>query len=497
MRTGNDYMAALRDGRNVFINGERVDDITVHPAFRGAAASIARLYDLASAPENEDLLTVQSPDTGARINVGYMIPRSEADLIQRRRGLRRIAEATFGLMGRSPDHVAGFLAGFAAKPKVFARGGEQFAEAVTRFYRFAAEHDLYVSYVIVPPQIDRSKPAHQQSDPHLYAGVKEERDGGIDIAGAQMLGTGTALSDWIHLSNIAPLAPGDENHAISVVLPVAAPGVQVISRRSYAEAASSSFDYPLATRFDETDSFVVFRDVFVPWDHVFVYRDIGLTQAQWWETPAWLLGNTQAQIRASTKLDFMVGVANRVAEMNHVDRMPPVRGTLGRMAAQAAMVKGLVTAAEHNCHIDEDGVAWPGKAETFANSTLQSRLFPEMLGLLRDLCGGGLIQLPASVHDFDNPEVAEALERYIQSPGTPSRQRVQLLKLAWDLVGSEFGGRQHQYEMFYAGAPFVTEMRMFNNYDFATARSLVDAALASGESGHQSTQRSTELRLTA
>jgi 4-hydroxyphenylacetate 3-monooxygenase len=478
MRSGAEYVAGLRDGRSVFINGGRVDDVTTHPAFRGAVGSVARLYDLAHATENRDLLTVESPETGGTINVSYMIPRSEEDLVRRRKGLRRLAEETFGLMGRSPDHVAGFLAGFAARPDVFSRAGAQFGENVSRFYRFAAQEDLYVSYVIVPPQIDRSKPAHQQADPHLYAGVKEERDDGIVIAGAQMLGTGAVLSDFIQLSNIAPLGPGDENHAISVVVPVGAPGVQIISRRSFAQGATSAFDYPLSTRFDETDSFVVFEDVLVPWEHVFVYRDLDLVQAQWWETPAWLLGNTQAHIRASTKLDFLVGVAKRVAEMNRVDRLPPVQGMLGRMAAQAALVRGLVSAAEHDCRMDDAGVAWPGSAATFANSTLQARLFPEVMNLVRELCGGGLIQLPSSVDDFDHPEIAAALDRYVQSPGVPSRQRVQLMKLAWDLVGSEFASRQHQYEMFYGGAPFVTEMRMMRNYDFAAATALVDAALS-------------------
>src|SRR6185312_6940483 len=162
------------------------------------------------------------------------------------------------LMGRSPEHAAGFLAGFAAAPDFFARAGAEFAENVQVFYRFARDNDIYAAYTVIPPQIDRSKPAHQQADPHLYAGVEKERDGGIVLAGAQMLGTGAAIADWIHLSNIAPLRPGDEAYAISVMVPVGAPGVKVLSRRSYASAASSVYDYPLATRFDETDALVVF-----------------------------------------------------------------------------------------------------------------------------------------------------------------------------------------------------------------------------------------------
>lgn len=477
-RSGAEYIESLQDGRSVFIDGEKVEDVTTHPAFRGAVQSVAALYDFAADPANAATMTTESPYGGEPINVAHMIPRSREDLVKRHEGLRLWSERTFGLMGRSPDHVASFLAGFAGNSQVFGRGGAEFAENVVNFHRKTCEEDLYLSYVIVPPQIDRSKPAHQQADPHLYAGVKEERDGGIVIKGAQMLGTGMVLSDWVFLSSIVPLRPGDEDYAISVVIPVGAPGVKVLSRRSYAAAASSVFDYPLASRFDETDSLAVFDDVFVPWEHVFVYRNLELVQAQWWETGAHLLGNNQAQIRYSTKLDFLVGLSHRVAQNNGVAGLPPIMGALGDLAAHASLVSGLVHGAEQNCTIDEAGMARPGAAESFANMTLQSSLYPQMLTMVRELCGGGLIQLPSSVEDLNSPEVAEILERYLQSPGSGAEDKVKLMKLVWDLVGSEFASRHQQYEMFYAGAPFVVKMRMFQNYDFDRAGALVDAALA-------------------
>jgi 4-hydroxyphenylacetate 3-monooxygenase len=477
LRSGSDYIAGLRDDRHVYLNGERVKDVTTHPGFRGAVASVARLYDVSSDPANRELMTYDSPETGVPTNLIWMIPRTKEDLARRRAAIRRWSEETFGLMGRSPDHVAGFLAGFAGAADVFARGGERFAENARAFHRFAAENDIYAAYTIVPPQIDRSKPAHQQEDPHLYAGVKEERADGIVIKGAQMLGTGAAIADWIQLSSIVPLRPGDEDYAISVMVPVSAPGVKVLARRSYAEAANSTFDYPLATRFDETDSLVVFDDVFVPWEHVFLYRNLDLVQAQWFETGAHILGNNQAQIRFSTKLDFLVGVARRVAAMNGLDKLPPVMGTLGELAAYASMVTGLVDAAEHAAALDDHGMMRPAAAPTYANMTLQSEVYPKLLGIVRELCGGGLIQLPSSVEDLRSEETAPIVERYVQSPGTPAHDRVKLLKLTWDLIGSEFASRHQQYEMFYAGAPFVVKMRMFQNYDFGAANALVDKAL--------------------
>lgn len=477
-RSGKDYIEGLCDDRRVFINGEYVSDVARHPGFSGAVESVARVYDMAADPANAAVMTFPSPVTGDPVNLSFLIPRSEDDLRRRRIALRKSAEMTFGLIGRGPEHVAGFLAGWAARSDIFAAGGRQYADNVTRFYEFVRDNDLYCSYAIVPPQIDRSKPAHQQTDPHLYAGVKEERDGGIVVAGAQMLGTGAAISDYLVLSCIVPLQPGDEDQAISVAVPLSSPGLKIYSRRSYAQAATSVYDYPLASRFDETDSLIVFDDVFVPWERVFVYRDRQRTSDQWNRTPAHLLGNNQAQIRFSVKLDLIAGLAMRVAKMNGSDTFPPVRGMLGELAAHAAMVSGLVYAAEQNCELDEFGVAWPGRAECYAAMTLQSDFYPRLLHLMRDLCGGGVIQMPSSAADYDNPEARADFEKYVQSPGHPSTERVKLLKLVWDIVGSEFAGRHHQYEMFYAGAPSLVRARMSQVYDFDRAGALVDRALA-------------------
>lgn len=476
-RSGKDYIEGLRDGRRVFIDGEYVSDVAAHPAFAGAVRSIAKVYDLAHDPANREVMTFPSPTTGDPVNLSFLIPRSEDDLHRRRIALRRSAETTAGLMGRGPEHVAGFLAGWAGRADVFAEGGERFGRHITAFYEHVRDRDLYCSYAIVPPQIDRSKPAHQQADPYLYAGVKEEREDGIVLAGAQMLGTGAAISDYLILSCIVPLREGDENYAISVAIPLGAEGLKVYSRRGYAEAATSMFDYPLASQFDETDALIVLDDVFVPWERVFAFRNREVVSGSWNRTPAHLLGNNQAQIRFSVKLDLLTGLANRVAAMNGSDTFPPVRGTLGQLAAHASMVSGLVAAQEQECEIDEHGVAWPGRASNFAVQTLQSEFYPKLLQMVRELCGGGVIQLPSGVGDYDNPEAAADLARYVQSPGWSSIERVKLLKLVWDLVGSEFAGRHEQYEMFYAGAPFLVRTRMAQVYDFAAADDLVDRVM--------------------
>jgi 4-hydroxyphenylacetate 3-monooxygenase len=479
MRTGQNYLAAIReDGRRVFCDGELVRDVTTHPAFRGAAQSIAHLFDVAADPTNRELMTFPSPATGSPVLRCYHIPQTPGDLGLRRAMSRRWAEETFGLMGRTPDHVAGFLAGYAAKPSVFAEAGKQYAENIAAYHEYARDHHLYLSYAIVPPQIDRSKAAHQQSDPTLHAGVVAERDDGIVLRGAQQLGTGSVYSDAIYISCIHPLVPGDEAYAFAVSVPANAPGVKIYTRRPYAQAASSEFDYPLSSRFDETDALIVLDDVFVPWERVFCHRNLQLCRDQWWRTPSHSYGNHQAQVRYSVKLHFLMGLAKRLCEITGTISMPPVQIMLGEMAAFAQVVDSMVQAQDAQATIDSDGVVWPSKAALYAVMALQSEINPRLLNILRELAGGSIIMLPSSVRDFENPEIAADLERYIASPGFPARRRTAILKLVWDLIGSEFAGRHEQYEKFYGGASFLVKQNMARAYDFTSATALVDRALS-------------------
>jgi 4-hydroxyphenylacetate 3-monooxygenase len=482
LRTGAQFLDSIReDGRRVYFDGEVVKDVTSHPAFKGAARSMARLYEIAAEPENRALMTFPSPATGEPALRCYQIPETAADLAARRAMSTRWAEETFGLMGRTPDHVAGFLAGYAAKPSVFAEAGKQYAENVLRYHAHARDNHLYLSYAIVPPQIDRSKPAHKQSDPTLYAGVVAERDGGIVLKGAQQLGTGAVFSDAIYISCIHPLMPGDEAYAFAVVVPCNAPGLKIYPRRPYAAAATSTFDYPLSSRFDETDSLIVLDDVFVPWENVFCYRNLQLCRDQWWRTPSHSYGNHQAQARYAVKLRFLMGLTKRLCEITGVDSMPPVQIMLGEMAAYATIVESMLQAQETQASIDSEGVVWPSKTALYAVMALQSEINPKLLNMARELAGGSIIMLPSTAKDFDNPEIAADLERYIASPGFPSRLRTQILKLVWDLIGTEFAGRHEQYEKFYGGASFLVKQNMARAYDFKAATGLVERALALSE----------------
>ena len=474
LRTGQDFLSDLkRSARCIYVDGERVENPVDHPAFRAGARAIASLFDFAAGPENREAMTYPSPDGGAPVWRCYQIPRSHEELRAKRIAAENWAELSFGLMGRTPDHVANFFAGFAAKPQLFGK----LADNVLAFYRHARDTHAYLSYAIVPPQIDRSKPAHRQSDPTLYAGVVKENDAGIFLCGGQQLATAAVYSDYVHVSCIHPLQPGDENYAFSVAIPADAPGLRLYARRPFALGATSSFDYPLSSRFDESDCFVVLDNCFVPWERVFIHRDVERTRDQWWKTPAHLYGNHQAQARYATKLRFLLGLAKRMNEATGNDAAPPVMVEMGELASLASVVENMLYSHESVSTIDPEGILWPSKTALYSVMALQSEINPRMIDIVRELTGAAMITLPSSEKDFGNPVAAKDIDRYFRSASVGARERIALMRLAWDFIGSDFGNRHQQYEKFYGGASFLVKMNVFRAYDFNRATAMVDRAL--------------------
>jgi 4-hydroxyphenylacetate 3-monooxygenase len=293
-----------------------------------------------------------------------------------------------------------------------------------------------------------------------------------------MLGTGSVMSDYIFVTVILPLKPGDEDYAISCVVPNHAPGLKLYPRRPYALGVTSVFDYPLSSRFDESDALVVFDDVFVPWDDVFIYKNIELTAGQFSATAAHVLGNTQSHIRSWAKLQFLVGLVKRCMDLSGRSATSESAAQLGDLATRVSIVEGMILGAEAAAEPDQFGVMRPKDSLLYASQVYQQAMYPLLLNQIRGLLGGSLIQLPATVNDLRGPASAADVERYVRWPHAGAVERIKLLKLLWDAVGSEFASRHLQYEMFYAGEPPAIQLREFRNFDWAAAEELVDHCLA-------------------
>lgn len=464
-RNGQSYIADLDDGRSITIDGRRVRNVATDSAFRNAAASVASLYDYQSDPANIEDMTFVSPTSGEAVNQAWLLPDTYGALVRRRKAMERWAKVTCGMIGRSPDHVASTLAGFRMGLSVFKEYDPARAAAVESYFQYARDRDLFLSYVIINPQADKAKSAGGQPDPHLVASVVDEDSEGITIRGAKMLATSGVLADELLISGFQNLQAGDEAYAFTAAAPINAKGLTLMSRRSYEASATSAFDYPLSHRFDENDAVVYFDDVKIPWDRVFVNKDLRMSQAQWHMTRTHVFQNYQCIVRLMVKLRFLLGIARKIAETNNIINYPQVRETLGLLAAKVTNIEALVTAMQINGE-NYQGYFVPDRSMLCAAQVVAQTTYPEVIEAIRALSGGGLIMVPSSYEDFGNPETRAIINKTQRSPICSSEDRVKLMKLAWDAVGSEFGSRHLQYEMFYSGPTFVTRGNAFRFYDW-------------------------------
>ncbi|MCW5982003.1 MAG: hypothetical protein KIT09_28215 [Bryobacteraceae bacterium] len=478
MRTGADYLNSLRDGREVYIRGERVEDVTAHPAFRNSVVSVAHLYDFQCAPEQIERMTFVSPSTGGRVNHAWQLPTTYAELAARREALTAWAETHFGFMGRAPDHVASCLSGMFMGAAVFDAYDARRGAALRDYYEFARDRDLFLTYVIINPLADRTRSAHEQPDETQVARICDRDSRGITVKGAKMLGTSAVMADEVLVTSIQPLKPGDEPYALSFAIPMNASGLKILSRKSYEAAAGSVFDNPLASRYDENDAVLYFDEVRVPWDRVFIDGDIAMCQKQFHATPAHVYQNYQCQIRLAVKLRFLAAVGRTIAAANGSENFPQVRETLGEVAAHAATVEGLVHAMEIKG--GQQGQYFvPDRHTLYAAQVFAQRIYPEVIASLRNLAGGSMIMLPSGIEDLADARLADYALRAQGCAVLTPPDRVKFFKLAWDAVGSEFASRHTQYEMFYAGAAHVTKGHSHRTYDWERASALLDRLLGS------------------
>lgn len=476
MRTGSDYLAALQDSREVILGSQRVTDVTEHPAFRNAARSIANLYDLV-ANTDDPYLTYREEDGSGPYNRTWQRPVDVEDLKARHHLHLRWSEATNGLIGRSPDHIASFIAGMAALPSVADRHGQGFGQNIVRYWEHARNNDLYVTYAIVSPGRARGPVAGAEA-PDTAVRVVEERDDGVVVRGMKILATAAVFADELLVGNIYPLNPGDEKYAITFAIPMGTAGLKIIPRRSYEQYAPSILDNPLAIRFDEGDAVVFFDDVLVPWERVFAHNQLDTPSALFSETPAHLLGNHQAQVRYLTKLRLALGVTDRVTEETGTGKIPAVRGELADLATTVSVAEALVT-AQLASPAKWDGGYLSYDAQTLhAASSWMSSNYPGFIHRIRLLLGSHPFQQAADSSVWNEPEIAGIIANAFGASDIKTAQdHYKLINLAWDLVGSEFASRHLQYELFYAGAAHITRARAYQSFRWEKVREAAEVCL--------------------
>ena len=480
VRTGDEFVAGLKARpREVWIGGERADDVADHPAFRRPVARLAGLFDLQHDPAQAGRMTYASPATGDPVATAFMPAHDRADLEKKHGAYRAVAEATLGMMGRSPDFMNCTLLAFAEGAEVFARGGERFAENMVRYYEFVRENDLFLTHALMSPQNDRSKASSAQAESDLHLGLVEESEDGIVVSGARMIATMGPVADEVLIYNIPGLPPEDSRHALVFALPIDAPGLRQICREPYDGGDTDAADHPLAANFEEPDSLMIFDRVLVPWDRVFVYNDARIANAIFPDTSLRSYTAHQTSVRGLVKLEFAVGVAMAVARAVRTDRFLHVQQMLGECVEAIEIVRACITRAEVHHEPTLAGSVRPEIAPLFMARTYLARTYPRVIEIMQTIGAGGLLAMP-SMADLESP-VGPEIERYYQgAEGMPGAERIALYKLAWDLCGEAFGMRQLQYERYYAADPVRNMAANYLNYDRAQCDALVDKALALG-----------------
>ena len=344
--TGAEYLESLRDGREVYVYGERVKDVTTHPAFRNAARSIARLYDALHADKTKGILTSPT-DTGSGgfTHKFFRAARSREDLIAQRDAIAQWARMSYGWMGRSPDYKASLMNTLGANFDFYGK----FAGNAKAWYRRAQENVLFMNHAIVNPPVDRAKSADQVKD--VYITIQKDTDAGIYVSGAKVVATSSALTHYNFLGQNAAVPLHDTDLAVMFIAPMNAPGVKLFCRTSYEMTASvmgTPFDYPLSSRFDENDAIFVFDNVFIPWEDVLLHRDLEKLKI-FFPQSGFLAGyQFQGCTRLAVKLDFMVGVIAKALRAAGSDEFRGNQAMLGEVIAWRHLFWALTDAMAMN-----------------------------------------------------------------------------------------------------------------------------------------------------
>jgi 4-hydroxyphenylacetate 3-monooxygenase len=478
--TGNDYLYRLRQTQGeVWIEGERVRDVTAHPATRNCARSLAHLYDMQHEPESRDVMTYVSPSSGVRVGMSFLVPRSVEDLRRRSRMMYTWARYSGGMMGRTPDYLNSSFMALSAAATYFASNRPDFADNVRRYYEYIREHDCCLTHTLINPQANRAVGASQQADPFLAAGVVRESDAGLVLRGCRMLATLAPFADEIAVfpSTVLKEQSDVTRYAYAFAIPCNTPGLRFICRESF-DLGRSRFDHPLGSRFEEFDAVVVFDDVLVPWERVFLYGDNDLCNNVYGKTGAVVHMMHQVAAKDVAKTELLLGIACSIIESIGIGQFQHVQEKAAEIIVALEMMKALLRAAEVDGAPNEYGLYTPARGPLDVVRLTYPRLYPRMVEILQQLSASGLMAIPTEA-DCEGP-LGSDVERYLQSAKHSARDRVQLFRLAWDVACSSFGSRQVQYERFFFGDPVRVAGGLFMSYDKQPLMEYVTEVLEQG-----------------
>lgn len=447
--TGDDYIESLRDDREVWIHGERIKDVTTHPAFRNSIRMVARSYDsMHSGPLTDIVTTPTDTGNGSFTMPFFRTPKTTEDVLKDRDAIAAWSRLSYGWLGRSPDYKASFLGTLHANKELYA----PFEANAERWYRESQEKVLFWNHAIINPPVDRNLPPDQVGD--VYMKVEKETDAGLIVSGAKVVATSSAITNYNFIAHYG-LPIKKREFALVCTVPMDSPGVKLISRASYSQNAAvmgTPFDYPLSSRLDENDAIFIFDKVLVPWENVFIYGEVDRVNAFFPQSGFLNRAMLQGCTRLAVKLEFICGMLMKALDCTGASGFRGVQQRLGEVIGWRNLFWSLTESMARDPEQWKEGSLLPKLDYGMVYRMFMADGYPRIKEIIEQDVASGLIYLPSSAADFKSAELRPYLDKYVRgSNGISAVERVKVMKALWDAVGSEFGGRHELYERNYAG----------------------------------------------
>lgn len=461
IRTAAEYRDSLRDGREIHINGERVKDVTTHPMFKPLVDIRARIYEMQHEPATRDVMT--SVDDGEVNAVGNKLPRKQQDWWDKRRATDTVLEEIGGVVTRVGDETVGEMWSLFDGQDVLNEVEPRFSENIRNHIAHVLKSDPFHVSANTDPKGDRSK-APQDQDPDMLLHAVKETDAGIVVRGAKYETAAAYANQAFTKPTIANWGNSAySDYALGFICDLGSPGLKFICRTGFAGRAPAA-DYPLANRFDEVDTLVIFDDVLIPWENVLFYRH---TKAAVFIRATLHRYSAFAFVQRNLKLaDMMIGAALFNARQTGLDKQQAVQEKLAQLAVYREGINAHLTAAIALCERSPGGLMMPNQSLLYTGRVLACSQLHEMMHIARELCGGQICVTPDKA-TFEAPETKRWMEKfYSVNEDWVAEDRRKLLAFARDLLNSDYAGHRLTFQLFAQSPPFAHLAAVYRNFDW-------------------------------
>lgn len=452
---------------NLYIDGEKIEDATTHPKTRNMAHSLAGLYDMQFDPALQDTLTYE--ENGERYATSFMVPKTKEDLHKMGESYRIRARYGLGFLGRAPDYMnanlmaAGEGGEYFSACKLDGKYQPDFAANMRKYYEFVRDNDLCLTHALTNPQVNRSKMASEMPDPYIALGIVEEREEGVVLRGARMMATLPIADELLVFPSTVLKENADKSrYAMGFAVSCNTPGLSFQCREPIDQGRDTE-DHPLSSRFDEQDAFVIFDDVLIPWERIFLMYDVELANKAYAGTDAVLHMAYQVVNLKIAKTEAFLGTAQSIVNAIGSGRFQHVQSKISEIIVMLEVMKALEVAARDGATMNKYGVLTPARGPLDAARNYYPDVYARLPELLQYLGASGIIMMPSKA-DREGP-LGPQIDKFLQAGNASAEERLKLFRLAWDMSMSSFGGRQSLYEKFFFGDPVRMHSALYEMYN--------------------------------